>query len=253
MLGCQPSEDRTPEQESVIVNGIRWVGNSEAANIMAKNGLNRYITYENSHAFIMSEGAVNVDSSLFASHTILAFLSTGDRKEHHKRMAERFVENENETSKLFVSLLNFDEKNDSSRAERRNIWTKMHESSNDPFIHYMYIRFMEGDHSKLVLELDKLIAFCEESQFDYVNTAANNMKGYILKRTGDLQAGTTSIKKCLELHPDGYNPLDSRAEFYLYAGDTANAIKTYHKVLEKYPYASYATDQLANLELELLQ
>ena len=235
------------KKNSIVRNGIRWVGSNKTANYMANTGLNHYITYENSHAFIMSEGAVNEDSSLFASHTIIALFSEGDREKYHRKMAKKFVENENETSKLFVSLLNFDEKNDSSRVQRRNIWTKMHELSNDPFIHYMYIRFMEGDNSLVINELDILISFCEENQFNYVGTAANNMKGYILKRNGDLQAGTAAIEKCLELHPNGYNPIDSRAEFYLYSGDTVTAIKWYKKVLEKYPFAQSAIDRLNEL------
>jgi len=248
LLGCQTAEKSNSEIENTIIeNGIRWVGENEVANHMALIGLNRYITYENNHAFIMSEAAVNLDTTLFASHVILGFLSEGNRKDYHSRMAKKFAGNENETSKLFVSLLDYDDKNDSLRTSRREIWTKMHELSNGPFIHYMFIRFMEGDDATKIKELDKLIAFCEENQFNYTATAANNYKGYLLMFEGDLESGTSAIDKCVELHPDGYNPYDSRAEFYLYAGDTINSIKWYKKALEKFPYAPYVKDQLNNL------
>lgn len=249
LAACQnTNQEMTNENNNVIKNGIRWQGNDETANHMAMIGLDRYITYENHHAFIMSEAAVRKDPSLFASHVILAFLAEGTRKTYHKKMANKFVENENETGKLFVSLLNFDDSNDSTRKERKNIWTKMHQLSNDPFIYYMYIRFMDGTNSEKIAELKNLIDFCKENNFNYTATAANNMMAYLLKREGDLDAGINAIDECINFHPEGYNPLDSRAEFYLYEGDTVNAIQTYKKVLEKYPYASYSKEQLAKLE-----
>ncbi len=124
----------------------------------------------------------------------------------------------------------------------------MHELSNGPFIHYMFTRFMEGDNKTKIDELDKLIEFCEEYNFNHAATAAYNYKGYLLKYEGNLEAAAEAIQRGVNLHPDGYNPVDSRAEFYLYAGDTVKAISTYHKVLEKYPYAQYTLDQLKKLE-----
>lgn len=249
LIACQIQETSvSSEENSVITNGIRWLGDDITANYMAMIGLNRYVTYENNHAFVMSEAAVSKDSSLFASHALIALLGEGERKDYHKKMANKFVKNENETSRLFVSLLDFDNSNDSTREERRKIWTKMHELSNGPFVHYMYIRYMDGSNSEKIAELKNLVNFCKDNNFNYTATAANNMMAYLLKREGDLIAGIEAINECLKLHPDGYNPLDSRAEFYLYEGDSAKAIQTYKKVLEKYPYASYAKAQLEKLE-----
>ena len=248
MIGCQsPQTPIHTNEASVVHDGIRWIGDNETANYMAIQGLNRYITYENSHAFILSEAAVNLDSSLFASHTLLAFLADGKRKEYHKKFAKQFVENKNETSKLFVSLLDWDDANDESKEQRRTIWTKMHELTNDPFVHYMYIRYMDEDESEKIRELNKLISFCIENGFNYANTAANNMKSYMLIRQGNLKEGISAIEASMELHPEGYNPLDSRAEFYLYEGDTVNAINMYKKVLEKFPYAQSALNQFEQL------
>ena len=248
MIGCQNPESTANSEKHIIQNGINWMGNDDIANFLAIEGLKRYITYENNHAFVLSEAAVEVDSTLFASHVILSFLSVGNRKKFHKDMANKFVEDENETSKLFVSLLDHDEVNDSLGVNRRKIWDKMHELSNDPFVHYMYIRNLEVDNATNINELDKLIAFCLEHNFNYTGTAAYNYKGYLLKYEGDITAGTYAIEKGVELHPKGYNPYDSRAEFYLYAGDTINSIKWYDKVLEQYPYAQYAKDQLKKLK-----
>jgi Tfp pilus assembly protein PilF len=110
---------------------------------------------------------------------------------------------------------------------------------------------MDGSDSAKIAELTNLILFCKENNFNYTATAANNMMAYMLKRNGNLEAGTKAIEKCLTLHPGGYNPIDSRAEFYLYEGDTAQAIETYKKVLEKYPYAQYAKIKLEELIMDL--
>ena len=76
-----------------------------------------------------------MDSSLFGSHKALALLSKGEKKDYHKEMANKFVEGEKETSQLFVSLLDMD--NDSTATEKRGqVWARMHELSNGPFIHF---------------------------------------------------------------------------------------------------------------------
>ena len=246
-----PESKSESNQQDLIENEIRWQGENEVANHLALLGFHRYITYEDHHAFILSEAAVNEDSSLFASHVLLAFLGKGDRREYHRKMASQFVQGENRTSRLFVSLLDFDDINDSLRTERKRIWTEMHEISNDPFIHYMYIRHMNGTNAEKIRELEKLIKFCTENDYNYTATAANNMMGYLHMREGNLNAGVKAIEECLKLHPGGYNPLDSRAEFYLFQGDTAEAIQTYQKVLERYPYAEYAISKLDELQRDL--
>lgn len=165
-------------------------------------------------------------------------------------MAKKLVENENETGKLFVSLLEINDLNDCAEIERRKIWTHMHQLSNDPFIHYMDIRQMVGSNAGKITELKNLIDFCEENDFKYTGTAANNMLAYLLKREGDLKGGFEAVNECLKLHPEGYNPMDSRSEFYLYDGDTAQAIKTYRKVLERFPFAQGAQKKLQELGAE---
>lgn len=248
-LGCQSPEHSSPQQEDDLVHdGIRWTGEHETANHLAFEGLNHFMNIEFSQGFTLTNAAVNLDSSLFASHTLLAMLSGGEKQEYHKMMANKYVENENETCKLFVSLL--DVEDDTTGVQRRAIWTKMHELSNGPFIHYMYARNMDlqADTTAVIAELDRVISFCEENGFQSVEAAAYNIKGYLLYLSGDLTAGTEAIETYLELYPEGTNPIDSRAEFYLFAGDTVNAIAWYQKVLDHYPYAQTAKDHLEELQ-----
>ncbi|MFC2124047.1 hypothetical protein ACFLU5_04480 [Bacteroidota bacterium] len=50
------------------------------------------------------------------------------------------------------------------------------------------------------------------------------------------------------LYPNGYNPFDSRAEFYLIAGDTGGAISNYERVVNRFSYSTSAINRLRNLK-----
>ena len=242
-FACQEAENISQEEPSPFHDGINWQGDNEIANYLAMQGIWHYMNVEREKAYVLFEKAVQLDSSLFASHTALALLSEGEKKDYHKKMANKFVVDENETSQLFVSLLDID--NDSTAREKRGpIWAKMHELSNGPFIHFQYA-ITRSDTLEIIPELDKLESFLVEIEF---NTAhIHNNKGYVLQSLGELDQGTTEIEKYMELYPEGYNPLDSRAEFYLFAGDTVKAIEYYEKTFEKFPYATSARNALNNL------
>ena len=249
LYSCDSQKSETTEEPSVVQNGIRWTGENPTANYLAINGINHYENIEFASAFTLWNHAVKADSSLFAPHTMLALMSRGEKSDYHKQMAKKFVVNENETSKLFVSLLDIP-RDSTGRDAWRSTWAKMHELSNGPFIHYMYARSLDirTDTAAVVAEFDKLIAFTEENKMKQTAAAAYNMKGYMLQRIGNLDEGTKAIENSMKLYPDGYNPIDSRAEFYLFAGDTTNAIAWYKKVLERYPYSQSAQNALKELE-----
>ena len=242
-LSCQESGNISQEEPSLFHDGINWQGDNEIANYLAIEGIGHWENIELEKAYVLYEKAVELDSSLFASHTAIGLLSSGEKRDYHKEMANKFVADENEASKLFVSLLDIE--NDSTAAEkRREVWTKMHELSNGPFIHFRYA-LSRSDTLETVEELDKLESFLDEIEW---NTAhLHNVKGYVLQSLGNLDRGTMEIEKYMELYPEGYNPLDSRAEFYLFAGDTVKAIEYYEKTVERFPYATSARNALNNL------
>lgn len=230
MFACQ---EAAMEEPSPFHDGINWQGENEIANYLAIEGIEHWINIERANAYVLFEKAVELDSSLFASHTALAILSRGEKRDYHKDMANKFVESENETSQLFVSLLDIE--NDSTAADkRREVWAKMHELSNGPLIHLRYA-VSRYDTLEMIEELDKLASFLEEIEWSTAHI--HNFKGYILQSLGDLDQGTIEIEKYMELYPEGYNQLDSRAEFYLFAGDTIKAIKYYEKTVEQFPYS----------------
>ena len=240
--GCQ-SGGKSPFHD-----GIRWEGENKTANYLAQAGLTHFINIEFDKAYTLSEEAILLDSSLFASHTLLAMMGQGEKKDYHTAMAKKYSAKENETGKLFVSLL--DIKNDTTGEQRRNTWAKMHELSNGPFIHYMYARTrtLKGDTAAVITEYNNLITLSEANNLTVVAAAAYNIKGYLLQITGDLNGAVAAIERSAELYPNGHNPIDSRAEMYLFARDTANAIAWYKKVLEKYPFSQSAQDKLESLK-----
>ena len=247
---CQQSEtsSTTEQQESAVNNGIRWGGENETANYLSTAGMNHYVNIELAKAYTLWEHAVKLDSSLFAPHTMLSILGRGEKRDYHKEMAKKYVANENETSKLFVSLLDIP-RDSTGRDARRDLWAKMHNLSNGPFIHLMYIRSLDfnADPDGVLSEADKLIAFAEENGMTAIAAATYNLKGYMLQRSGKLDEGTAAIEKYVALY-DGYNQLDSRAEFYLFAGDTTNAITWYKKVVENYPFSPAVAETIKLLE-----
>lgn len=244
--GCGPSGSDPGETK-----GIQWGGKVDAANEAAYAGIRHYVNIENDAAMALFELAVELDSSLFAPHAVLATMKRGDAREYHTQMAKKFVADKNEVSKMFVSLLDLP-RDSTSVQTRRDLWTKMHEAAPEGlFIHFMYARSRPGDADNRAARLaaiDELIAAAEKQKSNAILAGAYNMKAYTLQAAGDIQAGVAAIEKSMEAYPNGYNPLDSRAEFYLFEGDTAQAISMYKKVLDRHPMSLSATMTLQDLE-----
>ena len=242
VYACQPVADDAAE-DPVVHDGINWTGDNEIANHMAWRGMHHFLNVEFVKARTFFEEAVRLDPTLFASHVMLAAISSGETSDMHAAMAKQHVVNENETSKIFVSTV--ENINDTTNTEVAKKWAKMHELSNGPFIHYFYAVTL-SDTEKSLEELDKLYAFCQENGM--ASAHIHNIKGYLLQSLDRLDEGVAEIEKYVEAYPDGYNPIDSRAEFYLFQGDTANAIAHYEKVLELAPYARAARNRLDQLK-----
>jgi tetratricopeptide (TPR) repeat protein len=243
-ISCQPAEEKIQEEPSPWHDGINWAGENEIANYLAMQGINHWMNIEREKAYTFFEKSVELDSSQFACHTALALMSRGDKREYHKEMAKKYVVGENEVSNLFVSLL--DIPRDSTGAEaRRETWAKMHELSNGPFIHIRYAT-SRADRAETLEELDNLESILAE--LDMTTAHIYNIRGYLLNLEGDLEKGTASVDKYLEMRPHGYNGLDSRAEFYLFAGDTTSAIEYYKKTVEQFPFALSARNSLRYLD-----
>jgi tetratricopeptide (TPR) repeat protein len=244
MLSCQPVENSEAEEPSPFHDGINWGSDNETANYLSYAGIGYWMNIEREKAYAIFEEAVKLDSSLFACHTALSLLSRGEKREYHKEMAKKYVVGENEVSNLFVSLLDIPI-DSTGRDARRDTWGKMHELSNGPFIHMRYA-MSRADRAESLAELDKLESILDE--LGMTTAHIYNIRGYVQNLEGDLEKGTASVEKYLEMRPHGYNALDSRAEFYLFAGDTTAAIEYYKKTVEQFPFSLSARYSLRNLD-----
>ena len=68
------------------------------------------------------------------------------------------------------------------------------------------------------------------------NAAIINFLGYHYYQNGDKEKSKQAFEKYLELYPQGYNSLDSMAEFYMYEKNYDEAKKYYKMVLNQFPF-----------------
>ena len=228
--------------------GIMWTGDDEIANAMVWRGINHLLNVEREKAYTFFEAAVKQDPSLFAPQVPLSWMSRGEKRAHHKMQAQKMVENKNEASKLYVSLLDTGGGAEGAK-KRRAIWKKMHEVAPEgPFIHHRYATSLQ-DPKAQIAELHKLIAANDKNKrnSDYVH----NILGYAYYAEGDKEKALKHYKKYLELRPDGYNSYDSMADFYRREGKLEDALMYYKKALQKYPAATSATNRVREIEAML--
>jgi Tfp pilus assembly protein PilF len=228
---------------------IEWRGNDTIANAMVWQGINHLMNIENEKAYTFFEAAVAKDPSLFAPHVVLANLSWGDKREHHKAEAKKMVEGKNEVSKLYVSILDIDRKASDAADQWRSKWKKMYELAFEGrFVHYNYARSLE-DIDARIAELEKLAGILEKSGSN--NGHVHNLLGYTYYTKGDKEKAKMHLDKYLELWPNGYNSYDSMAEYFMNEGDMENALAYYKKARKHYPGAMNAANKIKEIEAKM--
>ncbi|MDH3650823.1 MAG: tetratricopeptide repeat protein [Saprospiraceae bacterium] len=224
---------------------IEWSGENEIANAMVRKGIGHLLNIEREKAHTYFNAAVEEDPTLFAPHVALSWLSSGEKQSYHKVQAQNLVAGKNETSRLYVSLLDA-KKGKEGNAERMRIWTKMHELAHDGrLVHFYYALSLEDNEVKIA-ELEKLAV---KNEKDESSTAhIHNKLGYTYYGEGDIEKAKMHFKKYLELYPNGYNSYDSMADFFMREGDLENAMTHYKKAKNQYPGAVNATRKIKELE-----
>lgn len=247
---CQNQETSPSEEqeESAFHTGIMWGSEDETADWLSWEGLYHWSNIEFDKAFVLWHHSLQRDSTQFAVHTMMAIMSRGDQRDIHIEMAKKHVADKNETSKKFVTLLDYLGV-EGSQDKVKAIWAELHEMSNGPWIHHMYARSLNNPDNQVPMleEIEKVIAKCEENDIPQLAAASYNIKAYMLQQTGDTEGAIAAADKYLELWR-GHNSWDSRAELYLLEGDTTSAIEGYEKVLELYPFSQSARDALEVLK-----
>ena len=98
-------EAQAPEAEAPSLY-IEWFGTNELANEMVRRGMEHIMNVEFDKAFVFFEAAIQLDSTLFGPHVMLAQFSNAnsENQELHYASAQTLVANKNANSKLFVPL-----------------------------------------------------------------------------------------------------------------------------------------------------
>ena len=232
---------------------IEWFGDNDAANAMVTKGMFHFYNVEFEKAYTFFSGSLELDSSLFASHVALAWLTpNGETDEMHKSKARELVKGKNETSNLMVSLLDIDlPAGEERRAKRHEIWSKMHEIEPDGrFIHRFYATTKPTPQErinelKVLLEKNKNPGRLEPYAYIF------NILGYMHYGIGDKAAAKSYFEQYLEAYPEGYNPPDSMGEFFFNEKEYEKALEHYNNSLDKFRYSISAINKVKEIN-ELL-
>ncbi len=225
---------------------IQWTGNDTIANAMVWRGIDHLMNIEFEKAYTFFDAAVLQDPSLFAPHVVLANFSGGDKKKHHVAEAQKLVTDKNEVSKMYVSLLDIDWKDEGAADKRSATWAKMYELAyNGAFVNFNYA-MTRKDAKDRMMELNKLAEKLESSNRN--SGHVHNILGYMYYDEGDKAKAKAHLEKYLELRPKGYNAYDSMGEYYFNEGDMETALAYYKKARMHYPAARSANDKIKEIE-----
>ena len=224
---------------------IEWFGENEIANSYVGTGVWHLLNVENEKAFSFFMEALDQDSSLFAPHVALAWISWGATRDYHVAKAKEKVTDNNEVSQLFVSLLDLDSPRE---GDAYPIWKRMHElAPNGKFVHYYYARSIP-DSKESLAEMEHLLTLQKEEKW---TAHIHNALGYLHYRSKEKDLALEHFQTYVKLYPNGYNPYDSMGEFYLNEGEKVKAIEYFTKAVEHFPGAVNAIQLLDKIELNL--
>ena len=268
-IGCETNQNRdnaTWSFDSSTGDYIEWQSDNDFANEMTNAAFVHLYNVEYEKAMVFFEKALEYDPSLFGPHVVLAGLSAegSDKSEMHINKAKENVADNNDTSKLFVSLLDLPRQSrwwpllgpgaHDKWAEMRSIEPK------GKLIHFYYsftipglenkIREMESLLSELRDGVGETESLAVSGDHSYMIAPITNVLGYFYYNQGDKEKAKSLFEEYIDLHPNGYNSYDSMGEFYYNEGDLDTAKSYYSKAVENYFGANTANEKLRELNAE---
>jgi Tfp pilus assembly protein PilF len=268
-IGCETNQNRdnaTWTFDSSTGDYIEWQSDNDFANEMTNAAFVHLYNVEYEKAMVFFEKALEYDPSLFGPHVVLAGLSPegSEKSEMHIKKAKENVADNNDTSKLFVSLLDLPRQ---SRwwpllgPEAHDKWAEMRTiEPKGKLIHYYYsftipglenkIREMESLLSELKDGVGESESLAVSGDHSYMIAPITNVLGYFYYNQGDKEKAKSLFEEYIDLRPNGYNSYDSMGEFYYNVGDLESAKSYYSKAVENYFGANTANRKLRELNAE---
>ena len=264
ILGCDTTTSTQNNQwtfDSTDGSYIQWNGENTNANEMLHHAMKHLYNVENEKSMTFFEKVLEYDSTLFGPHVVLAGFSVegSEKQKMHIEKAKALVEDNNETSKVFVSMLDLPRGGNWPLVTEgaHDLWSKMRElEPKGKLIHYYYA-FTNPDHDQRIKEMELLLSEIRDQKGDsnslptsgdhsYMVPPIINSLGYFYYGIGEKEKAKTHFDEYLSLYK-GYNAYDSMGEFYYNEGDMENALKYYNKAIEMYPPATSATSMIAKI------
>ena len=264
ILGCDTTTSTQNNQwtfDSTDGSYIQWNGESTNANEMLHHAMKHLYNVENEKSMTFFEKVLEYDSTLFGPHVVLAGFSVegSEKQKMHIEKAKALVEDNNETSKVFVSMLDLPRGGNWPLVTEgaHDLWSKMRElEPKGKLIHYYYA-FTNPDPDQRIKEMELLLSEIRDQKGDsnslptsgdhsYMVPPIINSLGYFYYGIGEKEKAKTHFDEYLSLYK-GYNAYDSMGEFYYNEGDMENALKYYNKAIEMYPPATSATSMIAKI------
>lgn len=224
---------KTPKKQTMT-----WTTKSAEAKALASSGVNHFLNIEMEQAYHDLRAAVKLDPDFTVALSFLANLSRGEMKKMYTAKAMKSAVNKTAGEKLFVTLLN--EKN--PEETNREIWAKLHDMFPDGSMIGSYYAVTRATPEERFAAAEAYI-----KQFPTEGSMYNVLGYYYLQDKKDNEKAKECFEKYIALYPDGYNPYDSMGEFYLTTGDTTNAEKYYRLALEKYPFVNSSLTALQKI------
>lgn len=217
---------------------MTWTSRSEAAKKLASEGADYFMNIEFPQAYESFKKALEIDPDFTVALVFMTNLTEGDVKKQYAERAVKSAENKTEGEKLFASIA----KQGSTPEQRRNTWEQLHNMFPDGgMIGNFYVITRATPEERFQAAQDYIAKFPKNA------CMYNTIAYYYMLDKKDLAKAKECFEKYIQLYPDGYNPYDSMGEYYLTAGDVANAKKYYTMAVERYPFSNSSVQALQKI------
>ena len=225
-------------------NYIQWGSENETANDLISRGRYHYYNVEWDMALSYFKAAVDHDSTSFASYVMLAWMTpAGELRDEHITKAKKYVQGKNETSNLFVSILDL-QSGEGLRERRHKVWSKMHAlEPRGNFIHYYYA-WTKPTVDERIVEYELLLEKLKSADRSYAHVV--NTLAYAHYGKGEKAKAKEYFDEYLRLYP-GNNSNDSMGEYYFNEKDYETSLKYYRKSLEHFRYSESGKDKVEEI------
>jgi tetratricopeptide (TPR) repeat protein len=230
----QKKDTKQPSQ----LKTMTWTTKSEAAKKLADEGSNDFMNIERPQAYEKFKQALDIDPNFTVALVFMSNLTEGETKKAYSKRALKSAETKTEGEKLFASLV----KEELTPEARQDIWEKLHNMFPDGgMINNFYVVTRATPEERFKAAQDYIKKFPDKPWM------YNTIAYYYMLDKKDMDKAKECFEKYIALYPKGYNPYDSMGEYYMAAGDVANAKKYYTMAVEKYPFSNSSVEALQKI------